>query len=100
MGLMNAIGLQPRHPAPSVTSQGTQTPAVQLQNAETQTDHDLQESSASQASEGWGFLQSASRLYSDYLSSLRLPTLWLYCDTSVLQLKLFDGTFSNFAEAL
>ncbi|KAK1875760.1 Activating molecule in BECN1-regulated autophagy protein 1 [Dissostichus eleginoides] len=35
MGLMNAIGLQPRHPAPSVTSQGTQTPIIQLQNAET-----------------------------------------------------------------
>uniref|UniRef100_A0A3B3SQ23 Autophagy/beclin-1 regulator 1b n=1 Tax=Paramormyrops kingsleyae TaxID=1676925 RepID=A0A3B3SQ23_9TELE len=52
MGLMNAIGLQPRHPTPSVTSQGTQTPTVQLQNAETQTDHDLQETSASQASEG------------------------------------------------
>ncbi|XP_037109380.1 activating molecule in BECN1-regulated autophagy protein 1b isoform X1 [Syngnathus acus] len=38
MGLMNAIGLQPRNPAPSVTSQGTQTPVVQLQNAETQTE--------------------------------------------------------------
>lgn len=43
MGLMNAIGLQPRHPAPSVTSQGTQTPIVQLQNAETQTERDLSE---------------------------------------------------------
>lgn len=41
MGLMNAIGLQPRHPAPTVTSQGTQTQTLQLQNAETQTDHDL-----------------------------------------------------------
>ncbi|KAJ8247705.1 hypothetical protein GJAV_G00249360 [Gymnothorax javanicus] len=49
MGLMNAIGLQPRHPAPSVTSQGTQTPVLQLQNAETQTDRDLQEPSTSQA---------------------------------------------------
>lgn len=38
---MNAIGLQPRHPAPIVTSQGTQTQTLQLQNAETQTDHDL-----------------------------------------------------------
>ncbi|RXM28874.1 Activating molecule in BECN1-regulated autophagy protein 1 [Acipenser ruthenus] len=47
MGLMNAIGLQPRHPAPSVTSQGTQTPILQLQNAETQTDRDLQEPSTS-----------------------------------------------------
>uniref|UniRef100_A0AAY4B732 Activating molecule in BECN1-regulated autophagy protein 1 n=1 Tax=Denticeps clupeoides TaxID=299321 RepID=A0AAY4B732_9TELE len=38
MGLINAIGLQPRHPTPSVNSQGTQTAALQLQNAETQTD--------------------------------------------------------------
>ncbi|KAK9516075.1 hypothetical protein VZT92_024036 [Zoarces viviparus] len=44
MGLMNAIGLQPRHPAPSVTSQGTQTPIIQLQNAETQTERDLEPS--------------------------------------------------------
>ncbi|XP_066556709.1 activating molecule in BECN1-regulated autophagy protein 1A [Amia ocellicauda] len=51
MGLMNAIGLQPRHPAPSVTSQGTQTPILQLQNAETQTDRDLQEPSTSRATE-------------------------------------------------
>uniref|UniRef100_A0A3Q3JKD4 Uncharacterized protein n=1 Tax=Monopterus albus TaxID=43700 RepID=A0A3Q3JKD4_MONAL len=43
MGLMSAIGLQPRHPAPSVTSQGTQTPVIQLQNAETQTERDLSE---------------------------------------------------------
>ncbi|KAM6972948.1 activating molecule in BECN1-regulated autophagy protein 1B [Aplochiton taeniatus] len=50
MGLMNAIGLQPRHPAPSVTSQGTQTPIVQLQNAETQTERDLPEPSTSQSS--------------------------------------------------
>uniref|UniRef100_H2MGH1 Autophagy/beclin-1 regulator 1b n=1 Tax=Oryzias latipes TaxID=8090 RepID=H2MGH1_ORYLA len=45
MGLMNAIGLQPRNPAPSVTSQGTQTPIIQLQNAETQTERDLSEPS-------------------------------------------------------
>lgn len=38
---MNAIGLQPRHPAPTVTSQGTQTQTLRLQNAETQTDRDL-----------------------------------------------------------
>ncbi|KAM8892661.1 LOW QUALITY PROTEIN: activating molecule in BECN1-regulated autophagy protein 1B [Spinachia spinachia] len=44
MGLMNAIGLQPRHPAPSVISQGTQTPIIQLQNAETQTERELPES--------------------------------------------------------
>uniref|UniRef100_A0A7N6BMR4 Autophagy/beclin-1 regulator 1b n=1 Tax=Anabas testudineus TaxID=64144 RepID=A0A7N6BMR4_ANATE len=48
MGLMNAIGLQPRHPAPSVTSQGTQTPIIQLQNAETQTEREPSEPSASQ----------------------------------------------------
>ncbi|XP_035012168.1 activating molecule in BECN1-regulated autophagy protein 1B isoform X1 [Hippoglossus stenolepis] len=48
MGLMNAIGLQPRHPTPSVTSQGTQTPIVQLQNAETQTERELSEPSVSQ----------------------------------------------------
>uniref|UniRef100_A0A8C2QA32 Autophagy/beclin-1 regulator 1a n=1 Tax=Cyprinus carpio TaxID=7962 RepID=A0A8C2QA32_CYPCA len=41
MGLMNVIGLQPRHLAPTVTSQGTQTQTLQLQNAETQTDHEL-----------------------------------------------------------
>lgn len=49
MGLMNAIGLQPRHPAPSVTSQGTQTPIVQLQNAETQTEREQSEPSTSRA---------------------------------------------------
>uniref|UniRef100_A0AAR2L3X6 Autophagy/beclin-1 regulator 1b n=1 Tax=Pygocentrus nattereri TaxID=42514 RepID=A0AAR2L3X6_PYGNA len=40
MGLMNAIGLQPRLLTPSVTSQGTQTQVLQLQNAETQTYRD------------------------------------------------------------
>ncbi|XP_076847028.1 activating molecule in BECN1-regulated autophagy protein 1B [Brachyhypopomus gauderio] len=48
MGLMNAIGLQPRQPAPSVTSQGTQTPVVRLQNAETQTERELPSASVSQ----------------------------------------------------
>ncbi|XP_077085174.1 activating molecule in BECN1-regulated autophagy protein 1A [Siphateles boraxobius] len=55
MGLMNAIGLQPRHPAPTVASQGTQTQTLRLQNAETQTDHDLpdepQQPSTSQGSQ-------------------------------------------------
>ncbi|KAL1271218.1 hypothetical protein QQF64_030234, partial [Cirrhinus molitorella] len=55
MGLMNAIGLQPRHPAPTVTSQGTQTQTLRLQNAETQTDRDLpdepQQPSTSQGSQ-------------------------------------------------
>ena len=54
MGLMNAIGLQPRHPAPSVTSQGTQTPVVQLQNAETQTERDLAAPSTSHTTPGEG----------------------------------------------
>uniref|UniRef100_A0A672FDG7 Uncharacterized protein n=1 Tax=Salarias fasciatus TaxID=181472 RepID=A0A672FDG7_SALFA len=49
MGLMNAIGLQPRNPAPSVTSQGTQTPVVQLQNAETQTERELPEADPPEA---------------------------------------------------
>ncbi|KAM4617639.1 activating molecule in BECN1-regulated autophagy protein 1 isoform 2-T2 [Discoglossus pictus] len=44
MGLMNAIGLQPRNPSTSVTSQGTQTPTPQLQNAETQTEREVPES--------------------------------------------------------
>ncbi|KAJ8402904.1 hypothetical protein AAFF_G00362180 [Aldrovandia affinis] len=57
MGLMSAIGLQPRHPAPSVTSQGTQTPVTQLQNAETQTDSDLQEPSTPQAANVPGRLE-------------------------------------------
>ncbi|XP_066525522.1 activating molecule in BECN1-regulated autophagy protein 1B isoform X1 [Hoplias malabaricus] len=48
MGLMNAIGLQPRQPAPSVTSQGTQTPVVRLQNAETQTERELPSTSVFQ----------------------------------------------------
>ncbi|XP_039214349.1 activating molecule in BECN1-regulated autophagy protein 1 isoform X3 [Crotalus tigris] len=43
LGLMNAIGLQPRNPTTSVTSQGTQTLAPQLQNAETQTEREVQE---------------------------------------------------------
>uniref|UniRef100_A0A8C8JZZ1 Activating molecule in BECN1-regulated autophagy protein 1 n=1 Tax=Oncorhynchus tshawytscha TaxID=74940 RepID=A0A8C8JZZ1_ONCTS len=54
MGLMNAIGLQPRHPTPVVTSQGTQTVIPQLQNADTQTDRDPQVPSTFRASEGSG----------------------------------------------
>lgn len=38
---MNAVGLQPRHPAPTVTSQGTQTQTLRSQNAETQTEREL-----------------------------------------------------------
>uniref|UniRef100_A0A8C2HWJ0 Autophagy/beclin-1 regulator 1b n=1 Tax=Cyprinus carpio TaxID=7962 RepID=A0A8C2HWJ0_CYPCA len=49
MGLMNAIGLQPRQAAPSVTSQGTQTPVVRLQNAETQTERELPSASPFQS---------------------------------------------------
>ncbi|XP_058519084.1 activating molecule in BECN1-regulated autophagy protein 1 isoform X4 [Ochotona princeps] len=62
MGLMNAIGLQPRNPTTSVTSQGTQTLALQLQNAETQTEGDAQEptTSASGPDEGEGSEYGAS----------------------------------------
>ncbi|XP_071600931.1 activating molecule in BECN1-regulated autophagy protein 1 isoform X3 [Heliangelus exortis] len=52
MGLMNAIGLQPRNPPTSVTSQGTQTLAPQLQNAETQTEREVQEQESTSAAEG------------------------------------------------
>ncbi|KAI7814944.1 putative activating molecule in BECN1-regulated autophagy protein 1-like [Triplophysa rosa] len=41
MGLMNPIGLQPRHPAPDVPSQGTQM--QRLQNAETQPNRNLED---------------------------------------------------------
>ncbi|KAG1943150.1 activating molecule in BECN1-regulated autophagy protein [Pimephales promelas] len=67
MGLMNAIGLQPRQPAPTVASQGTQTQTLRLQNAETQTDHDLpdepQQPSTSQE----------SQVTDDYLDLETLP---------------------------
>ncbi|XP_035591101.1 uncharacterized protein LOC118357857 isoform X7 [Oncorhynchus keta] len=64
MGLMNAIGLQPRHPTPVVTSQGTQTPIPQLQNAETQTDRDPSTFRASEATDS-----SLSNISSDVLSA-------------------------------
>ncbi|XP_038620064.1 activating molecule in BECN1-regulated autophagy protein 1 isoform X5 [Tachyglossus aculeatus] len=54
MGLMNAIGLQPRNPTTSVTSQGTQTLAPQLQNAETQTEREVQEPGAASSGAGEG----------------------------------------------
>ncbi|XP_059675244.1 activating molecule in BECN1-regulated autophagy protein 1 isoform X5 [Gavia stellata] len=54
MGLMNAIGLQPRNPPTSVTSQGTQTLAPQLQNAETQTEREVQEPESASAGTGEG----------------------------------------------
>ncbi|KYO21763.1 activating molecule in BECN1-regulated autophagy protein 1 isoform X6 [Alligator mississippiensis] len=54
MGLMNAIGLQPRNPTTSVTSQGTQTLAPQLQNAETQTEREVQEQGATSSGTGEG----------------------------------------------
>ncbi|KAM4850826.1 activating molecule in BECN1-regulated autophagy protein 1 isoform X5 [Urocitellus parryii] len=62
MGLMNAIGLQPRNPTTSVTSQGTQTLALQLQNAETQTEREEQEPGmvASGPGEGEGSEYGAS----------------------------------------
>ncbi|KAM9423099.1 activating molecule in BECN1-regulated autophagy protein 1A-like isoform 3-T5 [Salvelinus alpinus] len=60
MGLMNAIGLQPRHPTPVATSQGTQTLVPQLQNAETQT-HTFRASEATDS--------SLSNISSDVLSA-------------------------------
>ncbi|XP_012307907.1 activating molecule in BECN1-regulated autophagy protein 1 isoform X6 [Aotus nancymaae] len=62
MGLMNAIGLQPRNPTTSVTSQGTQTLALQLQNAETQTEREVPEpgTAASVPGEGEGSEYGAS----------------------------------------
>lgn len=54
MGLMNAIGLQPRNPTTSVTSQGTQTLALQLQNAETQTEREMQEPGTAASGPGAG----------------------------------------------
>ncbi|XP_040115055.1 activating molecule in BECN1-regulated autophagy protein 1 isoform X2 [Oryx dammah] len=54
MGLMNAIGLQPRNPTTSVTSQGTQTLALQLQNAETQTEREIQEPGMAASGPGEG----------------------------------------------
>lgn len=54
MGLMNAIGLQPRNPTTSVTSQGTQTLALQLQNAETQTEREIQEPGTAASGPGEG----------------------------------------------
>lgn len=54
MGLMNAIGLQPRNPTTSVTSQGTQTLALQLQNAETQTEREIQEAGTAASGPGEG----------------------------------------------
>lgn len=54
MGLMNAIGLQPRNPTTSVISQGTQTLALQLQNAETQTEREIQEPGTAASGPGEG----------------------------------------------
>uniref|UniRef100_A0A3B3WUS4 Uncharacterized protein n=1 Tax=Poecilia mexicana TaxID=48701 RepID=A0A3B3WUS4_9TELE len=70
MGLMNAIGLQPRNPAPSVTSQGTQTPIVQLQNAETQTERELSEPGASQRPRAGGMTAVVQREQSTTMASM------------------------------
>lgn len=61
MGLMNAIGLQPRNPTTSVTSQGTQTLTLQLQNAETQTEGDAQEPTTSASGPDEGGVHRAQR---------------------------------------
>lgn len=73
MGLMNAIGLQPRNPPTSVTSQGTQTLAPQLQNAETQTEREVQEQESTSAGTGEG--RSSSNDLSDkaYLVNEEFP---------------------------
>ncbi|XP_051757748.1 activating molecule in BECN1-regulated autophagy protein 1A isoform X2 [Ctenopharyngodon idella] len=76
MGLMNAIGLQPRHPAPTVTSQGTQTQTLQLQNAETQTDHDLPDNPEQPStSQGSQVTDGQTSLLSSASDSLDLETL-------------------------
>lgn len=76
LGLMNAIGLQPRNPTTSVTSQGTQTLAPQLQNAETQTEREVQEpgSLTSGVTEGkyWGIIAGAKYLLSWILLKKKL----------------------------
>lgn len=69
MGLMNAIGLQPRHPTPTVASQGTQTQSLRLQNAETQTDHDLpDEPQQPSTSQGSQVTDGKTTLLSSYMS--------------------------------
>ncbi|XP_067258308.1 activating molecule in BECN1-regulated autophagy protein 1A isoform X2 [Chanodichthys erythropterus] len=76
MGLINAIGLQPRHPAPTVTSQGTQTQTLQLQNAETQTDHDLPDNPQQpRTSQGSQVTDGQTSLLSSATDSLDLETL-------------------------
>lgn len=67
MGLMNAIGLQPRNPTTSVTSQGTQTLALQLQNAETQTEREEEEPGTTSSGPGEG--RSWGHLNENHLSS-------------------------------
>ncbi|KAM9301539.1 activating molecule in BECN1-regulated autophagy protein 1 [Gastrophryne carolinensis] len=62
LGLMNAIGLQPRNPSTSVTSQGTQTPAPQLQNAETQTEREVAVVLPAAGSDGEGQEDALSRI--------------------------------------
>ncbi|CAL9696639.1 unnamed protein product [Knipowitschia caucasica] len=70
MGLMNAIGLQPRNPTPSVTSQGTQTPIIQLQNAETQTEREAEPSTSHAAINVSTETPSTSATAAPQLSSL------------------------------
>uniref|UniRef100_A0ACB8G3E0 Uncharacterized protein n=1 Tax=Sphaerodactylus townsendi TaxID=933632 RepID=A0ACB8G3E0_9SAUR len=60
MGLMNAIGLQPRNPTTSVTSQGTQTLTPQLQNAETQTEREIQEPGGAASGSAEGLRQAST----------------------------------------
>ncbi|XP_074853686.1 activating molecule in BECN1-regulated autophagy protein 1 isoform X2 [Carettochelys insculpta] len=71
MGLMNAIGLQPRNPTTSVTSQGTQTLAPLLQNAETQTEREVQEPGAASSGAGEGDGQEYGAGGDDALSRIQ-----------------------------
>ncbi|XP_068116807.1 activating molecule in BECN1-regulated autophagy protein 1 isoform X2 [Hyperolius riggenbachi] len=69
LGLMNAIGLQPRNPSTSVTSQGTQTPTPQLQNAETQTEREVPETRPGGSGLGGGSSQQAAQSSSNSAGS-------------------------------
>uniref|UniRef100_A0A667H910 Activating molecule in BECN1-regulated autophagy protein 1 n=1 Tax=Lynx canadensis TaxID=61383 RepID=A0A667H910_LYNCA len=71
MGLMNAIGLQPRNPTTSVTSQGTQTLALQLQNAETQTEREIQEPGTAALGPGEGEGSESGASGEDALSRIQ-----------------------------
>uniref|UniRef100_A0A8C7Q8P1 Autophagy/beclin-1 regulator 1a n=1 Tax=Oncorhynchus mykiss TaxID=8022 RepID=A0A8C7Q8P1_ONCMY len=84
MRLMNAIGLQPRHPTPVVTSQGTQTPVLRLQNAETQTDQEPQVPSTSRASQA---TNSTSTYIYTHLALPPIPPVFTLSTRSTIPLE-------------